>query len=219
MTGSEFNDHDQALVDIQCEIQLCDSLEEFYGFKIAYTDAKCEALEWVNAFKHWTDKSSIEYHHGLFKSGNILRYINNVWAPSIDPRNTSCYRRVPVYIGGEVRSNQDQISRQMSLWSKAFSEYINWPEKGEVEGYHKVNPNTLYEWFERIHPFIDGNGRTGHLVWAFAMTRLNGVWPRTLPPNVFDDPRLRNHIHVHGEHLVKWDIRSDVWDFDTGRWL
>ena len=207
MTGSEFNDHDQALVDIQCEIQLCETKEEFDRFRESYSVAKELAHEWIRE-----DKDGIS-----FLPYDILSYVR-VWAETIDSRNRKGFRKIPIYIGGEVRRNQDEIPRQVKIWSESFSDwYNNTDSKGF--GTPETDPGLLYEWFERIHPFIDGNGRTGHLLWAFAMTRLNGVWPRTLPPNVFDDPRLRNHIYVHGEHLVKWDIRSDVWDFDTGRWL
>ena len=213
MTGSEFNDHDQALVDIQCEIQLCGSQVEFDRFKDAYKHGKQAAYAWLTSFNKMA----------MIKE-DIDSYIN-CWASKIEPRNRKGFRKVPVTIGGEVRQNQDYIPRQMDHFCEAFADYFNYPENYEVHSdidprpYVALHPDTLYEWFERIHPFIDGNGRTGHLVWAFAMTRLNGVWPRTLPPNVFDDPRLRNHIHVHNEHNPKWDIRSDVWDFDTGRWL
>ena len=212
MTGSEFNDYDQALVDIQCEIQLCGSQVEFDRFKDAYKHGKWASHACLSSLKD----------HAMMKE-EVDSYIN-CWASKIEPRNQKGFRKVPIYIGGEARRNQDRITDQMDHFYQVFAEYFNCPENDEVEDtwaipYMKVNPDRLYEWFEQIHPFIDGNGRTGHLVWAFAMTRLNGVWPRTLPPNVFDDPRLRNHIHVHGEHNPKWDIRSDVWDFDTGRWL
>ena len=212
MTESEFNDYDQALVDIQCEIQLCGSQVEFDRFKDAYKHGKWASYACLSSLKD----------HAMMKE-EVDSYIN-CWASKIEPRNQKGFRKIPIYIGGEARRNQDRITDQMDHFYQVFAEYFNCPENDEVEDtwaipYMKVNPDRLYEWFERIHPFIDGNGRTGHLVWAFAMTRLNGVWPRTLPPNVFDDPRLRNHIHVHGEHLVKWDIRSDVWDFDTESWL
>ena len=215
MTESEFNDHDQALVDIQCEIQLCGSQVEFDRFKDAYRNSKRSAYSWLTSMKDDVD---------VMLQEDIDSYVN-CWASKIEPRNQKGFRKVPVYIGGEVRRNQDRITDQMDHFCQVFAEYFNCPEDGEIHEdvwpvpYMKVNPDKLYEWFERIHPFIDGNGRTGHLLWAFAMTRKNGVWPRTLPPNVFYDPRLQNHIHVHNEHNPKWDIRSDVWDFSAGRWL
>ena len=214
MTVSKFNDHDQALVDIQCNIQLCETEKEFEQFKQAYISAKELAYSWLG---HKTNSPPV-----MISKLEILDHIME-WGGGLDDRNVR-FRKVPIYIGGEARRNQDRINDQMDHFCQVFAEYFNCPEGDEVEDvwsvpYMKVNPDRLYEWFERIHPFMDGNGRTGHLLWAFAMTRLNGVWPRTLPSNVFDDPRLRNHIYVHGEHNPKWDIRSDVWDFDTGSWL
>jgi hypothetical protein len=40
----------------------------------------------------------------------------------------------------------------------------------------------LYYEFEFIHPFNDGNGRVGHLMWAIDMVRRTGEWPQILPP-------------------------------------
>lgn len=33
------------------------------------------------------------------------------------------------------------------------------------------SPMTAHKWFECIHPFVDGNGRTGRLVWAWVMMK------------------------------------------------
>lgn len=44
------------------------------------------------------------------------------------------------------------------------------------------SPDELFYDFEAIHPFNDGNGRVGHVMWALAIVRGGGIWPTTLPP-------------------------------------
>lgn len=56
---------------------------------------------------------------------------------------------------------------------------------GLLELLHKLNktyygPWALHVEFERLHPFMDGNGRTGRAIWAWHMRRL-GLDPFALP--------------------------------------
>jgi Fic family protein len=44
------------------------------------------------------------------------------------------------------------------------------------------SPDELFYEFEATHPFNDGNGRVGHLMWALAIVRGGGTWPIILPP-------------------------------------
>lgn len=37
---------------------------------------------------------------------------------------------------------------------------------------HDLTPYRLHQEFERLHPFLDGNGRAGRLVWAWMMEDL-----------------------------------------------
>lgn len=45
-----------------------------------------------------------------------------------------------------------------------------------------LSPDKLYYEFERIHPFKDGNGRVGHIIWSMAVREATGEWPVTMPP-------------------------------------
>ena len=41
-------------------------------------------------------------------------------------------------------------------------------------------PYSAHVWYERLHPFMDGNGRSGRVVWAWYMRKL-GQDPFALP--------------------------------------
>jgi len=65
----------------------------------------------------------------------------------------------------------DKIPRAMNSFSEAFAE-------------NRVTALEAYTEFEKIHPFFDGNGRVGDLLWKIAITRETGQWPEELPPKI-----------------------------------
>jgi len=114
----------------------------------ALEDAK---LAWEYALKNkrkLTQKSGIKY---ILKMHKIL-------LEKLAPHYAGVIRECPVMIGGEIRS-QSKEEITAGLWD-LLREWENYRPCKDQEKF-------LKEWhihFEYIHPFSDGNGRTGRIL-------------------------------------------------------
>jgi Fic family protein len=80
--------------------------------------------------------------------------------PFFEDRGMSgMYRNCDVYIGTETCPNPYRISDLMETWFDVTSEMMQNTEMSPME-----IAWTSHHMFEVIHPFIDGNGRTGRLL-------------------------------------------------------
>jgi Fic family protein len=79
-----------------------------------------------------------------------------------DGGNSGAYRRVDCYIGIETCPFPYQIQNLMKLWFEKTKELMNLVYDNNLSA--KDCAFISHHIFEVIHPFIDGNGRTGRLL-------------------------------------------------------
>lgn len=91
-------------------------------------------------------------HHVVLRTHKILMLHQPLW-----PNEKGYYRTVPVWVGGREGVQYEKIREELDSWFLDVKTSINIP--GE-DGKHIKNDHITYE---KIHPFVDGNGRTGRM--------------------------------------------------------
>ena len=116
-----------------------------------------EAIDYIKDFA----KSSIEI------SERTIKEIHTLVLHGINRKNAGSYRSVPVMISGSrhMPPQPDLIEKQMEDFILHFREM-------ETQKTHPVlTAAYLHDELVRIHPFIDGNGRTSRLLMNLYLLR------------------------------------------------
>lgn len=124
-----------------------------------------EAIDYIKDFA----KNGIEI------SERTIKEIHALVLHGIDRSNAGCYRSVPVMISGSTH-----IPPQPYLIEKQMEDFIISFHKLVERGEHPILVAAyLHDELVRIHPFIDGNGRTSRLLMNLYLLR-NGYTLVTL---------------------------------------
>lgn len=166
----DLTDKDIELINKQCQIQDAMSKEQLEGFSQAYLTAKNTALDTEKLISLSPD----DVENLILELGQL-----------IEKRNEKGYRQVPVtFANGSKALDADKIPQAIQSFCQGFVVFIEDPAEDE-----RLNTSMLYKNFEETHPFEDGNGRVGDLLWKMLEPRKRGQWPEKLPPNVFGEKR------------------------------
>lgn len=105
----------------------------------------------------------------LSKPGTIISLLTLIGSlVNADSRDSDFEFPNILYLGNQKLRNS--ILDPLHNWAEALSSF-------------RSTPFEAYKELRGIHNCFDS--RIGHLVWAIAVTRVEGFWPETLPPNLF----------------------------------
>lgn len=72
------------------------------------------------------------------------------------------YRKVQVFVGGTIPPSAEQVPKLMES-------LIKWYSKNKKKLHPVILATYFHSEFEKIHPFVDGNGRVGRLLMNFIL--------------------------------------------------
>lgn len=122
-----------------------------------------EVKNYLRALK-LVDKIACEKNY--FGEKEILTLHKTVVSDLVEPRNVGIFRQAPVYVVNVLASGKEQLvyappgAEKVAFFIK---ELLSWLR--ENKNIHPLIRAGLFHYqFETIHPFTDGNGRTGRLL-------------------------------------------------------
>lgn len=114
-------------------------------------------------------KEAIDYVEAIIAGGelfseHLLKAIHQLVLKNIDAKNAGIYRRENVLIAGAEHRPPDylQVPIQMAALIQDYRDF---------SGHHIERAARLHVDFVKVHPFVDGNGRTARLLMNFDLMK------------------------------------------------
>lgn len=131
-------------------------------------------------------------------SERVIKDLHGIILRGIDQENAGTYRKNKVLISGAVHIPPDAM-----LVEEQMKQMMDWYH-GEGQGLHPVERAAiLHSLFVKIHPFIDGNGRTARLLLNLELMRSGYV-----PVVIKKEQRLEYYKALDKSH-----VEGDYQDF------
>jgi len=112
------------------------------------------------------------------------------------PEDIGRYRSVQVTVGNCIPPKPMIVPNLMVAWSSQVQKFLK--TEGDIyETELAQKCFAFHKWFECIHPFVDGNGRVGRLIWLHLWRRCGLPWVTFLR-------------HAYYDSIQTW--RSREWD-------
>lgn len=143
-----------------------------------------------------------ELRSGRELSESFIKDIHEKTALDCQPRIRGSYRVAPVYIRGSLTEPAEPIQIR-ELMPTLLYVYEN------SEAHPIAKAAAFHAMFENIHPFQDGNGRTGRLILNY-MLQKDGYPPIALKHDAKQDyKKSLEEWQVHGNPMIFLDIVKD----------
>lgn len=127
-----------------------------------------QVFNMVEAWSHAIDRYERDK-----SNTRLLDYIQR-WGHLIEPeKNHGEWRSVGVRVGDYICPRPDEVPSRMERWF----ELVKWDTN------LSVTPEEAYREFLEVHPFVDGNGRCGKIIYSWLRGEL---YAPTMPPNFFN---------------------------------
>lgn len=139
--------HNKVIEDMQ-DLEIAEFLRESNAIEGEYGFG-----QWVQALHAWTYLSGQD----ILTVPVVLKTHNILMKGLLPVKDRGRFRHEDVMIGGRLGLRSEMIAPYMQQWVFELAKHPYPPEENKK----------LHVQYEHIHPFIDGNGRTGRMFYLY----------------------------------------------------